>query len=166
MRSDTIQPSYMLDLRAVGPKFTRPTCRAVAAAIDSKSAIRRHGTDRRTDGRTLGRFMTLVAYNVARVKRTTSFSKLSLTTARSSPVFYRKGCAIMLKRFGDNRMCSSGDMPAERQTQHRQSDRHVYRNTPPPLTGCSNNRTPSMVIQLPCSNGIALSLGVIYDGIL
>jgi len=76
----------MLDLLAVGPEVTRPACRATAAAIDrylwaagdlsSKPADRccmlsMDGTDRRThgrtDGRTLHRFMPLIAYYADRV---------------------------------------------------------------------------------------------------
>jgi len=67
----------ILDLLAAGTKFTRPACHATAAAIDryllpaldlsSKPAGRRcccrtGQTDRRTDGHTLNRFMTLTAY--------------------------------------------------------------------------------------------------------
>jgi len=64
----------MLDLLTVGSKFTRPACRVAAAAIDrylcsrptsaanppaAATAVDRR--DRRTDGRTLDRFMTLTA---------------------------------------------------------------------------------------------------------
>ena len=65
----------MLDLRAVGPTFTRPAYRP-AAAIDryllpapdlsSKPADRAaavEGRDRRTDRQTLDRCMTLTAYS-------------------------------------------------------------------------------------------------------
>jgi len=76
----------MLDVLAVGPKFTRPACRAAAAAIDryvrsapdlsSKPADRRccrstEQTDGRTYGRTLDRFMTLTAYCADRVLMST-----------------------------------------------------------------------------------------------
>ena len=72
----------MLDLLTVGPKFTRPACRAAAATINrSKSAARARpqqqtrrppllsidGTDRQTDGQTLDRFMTLAAFCADRV---------------------------------------------------------------------------------------------------
>ena len=82
----------MLDLLTVGPKFTRPACRAAAAAIDryllpapdlcSKPAgnrcccrlVDRRTTGRtdghadgRTDGQTLDRFMTLTACYADRV---------------------------------------------------------------------------------------------------
>ena len=51
----------MLDLLTVGPKFTRPACRAAAAAIDRR--------DIQSDGWTLDRFMTLTAYYANRVLR-------------------------------------------------------------------------------------------------
>ena len=73
----------MLDLLTVGPKFTRPACCAAAATINrSMSAARARpqqqtrrpplllsidGTDRRTDGQTLDRFMTLAAFCADRV---------------------------------------------------------------------------------------------------
>jgi len=73
----------MLDLLTVGPKFTRPACRAAAAAID-RYLLQTHarpqqqthrpplllstdGTDRQTDGRTLDRYMTFTAYYTDRV---------------------------------------------------------------------------------------------------
>ena len=72
-----------LDLLAVGPTFTRPACRAAAAAIgryllpapDLNSTPAGHRccccpstgqTDRQTDGRILDRFMTLAAYDTIR----------------------------------------------------------------------------------------------------
>jgi len=65
-----VEPRSVLDLLTVGPKFTRPACRAAAAAVDryllpapnlsSKLAGRCRWMGR-TDGRTLDRFLTLAA---------------------------------------------------------------------------------------------------------
>jgi len=41
----------------------------------------------------------------------------------------------MHKKFGENRMCSSEDMIADRQTN---TDKHVHHNTPLPYRGRSN----------------------------
>ena len=73
----------MLDLQTVGPEFTRPACCAAAADIDRyllqacarpqqqtrqlPRLLSMYGTDRRTDGRTVCRFMTLIKYYAERV---------------------------------------------------------------------------------------------------
>jgi len=69
----------MLGLLTVGPKFTRPARPAAASAIDTccprptsaanppvaAAAVNRRDrqTDRRTNGQTLDRFVTLTAYD-------------------------------------------------------------------------------------------------------
>ena len=78
--------SSMLDLLTVRPKFTRPSCRAAAAAVDqyllpapTSAANPIDGTDRRTDGRTLDCFVTLPAYYADRVQMTTLYLKVAVT---------------------------------------------------------------------------------------
>jgi len=59
----------LLDLLIVGPKFTRTTRHAAARArLQQQTRGRRSKgqTDRRTDRRTFGRFMTLTAYRTMR----------------------------------------------------------------------------------------------------
>jgi len=77
--------SSMLDLLTVRPKFTRPSCRAAAAAVDqyllpapdlSSKPDRR---DRQSDGRTLDCFVTLPAYYADRVQMTTLYLKVAVT---------------------------------------------------------------------------------------
>jgi len=66
-----------LDLLTIGPEFTRPARSAAAAAmghiarylppaldLSSATAAAVDRWDRRTDGRTLDRFMTLTAYRL------------------------------------------------------------------------------------------------------
>ena len=82
----------MLDLLTVGPKFTRPACRAAAAIgryllpapdLSSKPAGRRcccratGQTDGRTEGRTLDRFMRLTSYYQDRIVHTHTHTRLT-----------------------------------------------------------------------------------------